>query len=357
MPATEQQTGLDQLFSDLVKDEPAQGDESVKPEDSPQDQGQQEGQVSQEQVDEALAAAKDLGIDTSAFQSSAELVKAMHERLNSLQQEREQLSRYAEIGKQFAPHQDKLQELLAKQEPEKAKEDTGEWDEEKYWEGVWKAPKWDSSWDQLIRAGILQEGEGGLVKAVDPRFEPEASQVNKYLMSLRQFEQQRLASNPYKDTWEKLSPVIERTVEQKLNQLRAEIESQLAVEKTFDRYRNELVDHLWQRDPVTGEYKESEYGQRFFAYIDKLEKMGINAPEDAMIQLALDAVGRPDKPAEATPEEKSEQKKQSFLDGAKKRSGHTPQVSEPAIAGKEPSSEAELAHFIETDLTERLGLK
>ncbi len=349
MPATEQQTGLDDLFADLVKGDDPQGT-AQEPE---QQLEPTQDQPTQQQVDDALAAAKELGIDTSGFQSSAELVKAMHQRLTSLQQEREKLTPYAEMGKRFAPHYDKLQELLSKQDPERVDEDTGEWNEEKYWESVWQAPKWDDSWTQLIKAGILQEDQGGLVKAADPRFEPEAAQVNKYLMSLRQFEQQRLASNPYKDTWDKIRPVIDRILDEKLGQFRDELIGQISTEKTFDRYRSELGDYLWQKDPVTGEYQQTEYGQKFFNYIDRLEKMGIQASEDAMIQLALDAVGRPEQKDEE-PERANEERKQAFLDKAKKRSAHSTQVE---VSDKEPASEADIANFIEKDLTERLKLK
>lgn len=317
-------------------------------------------QVTTAEITDAMAAAKELGVDITRFKSPAELVRAMYGRLKESDQ-------YAQLGQRYAPHAREFDEWLAQRGQQQAaakpaaparpaQEQAEEWNEDEIWKKAWNPPQYKPQWDRAIQAGAVEAGENGLIKATSPEFAGMAQEINDYLIAKREWDATQRSVNPHKSQWEAQKPVLERFIKEKMDaHVKAAFE-EYQFNQEIGQWESWLDQHSYDADPITGRRTVNEWRQKFDSTLDYLKQRHPGDHYRTLLEDALAIVGQP--PAgqtqaaaaaqqQPTVAQVSAQKKDDFLRGAQtlQPGERNTAIAASAVTDQPPSSEAELANM------------
>lgn len=319
-------------------------------------------QVTTAEITDAMAAAKELGVDITRFKSPAELVRAMYGRIKDSDQ-------YAQLGQRYAPHAREFDEWLAQRGQQaaaaaksatverQAPEQAEEWNEDEIWKKAWNPPQYKPQWDRAIQAGAVEAGENGLIKAASPEFAGMAQEINDYLIAKREWDATQRSVNPHKSQWEAQKPVLERHVKQMLDARIKEAFEEYQFNQEIGQWESWLDQYSYDADPITGRRTVNEWRQKFDSTLDYLKQRHPADHYRTLLEDALAIVGQPQAgqaqaaattataQQQPTVAQVSAQKKDDFLRGAQalQPGERNTAIAPSAITDQPPGSEAELA--------------
>lgn len=343
MPETQQNFNLDTAFSDAAKGaEPAPPAQTASP--PPESVAAPQApaapvESSQQPTPQAPAApiapvanplfdrAKSLGLD--GFKSEAELAAALLDQVQNLRP-------YASYGQQLLPHSERIQKLLAEQEAPQPAAAADEWAPEKYFGEKWQMPKWESSYDYAIQAGIVVKDPetGTFVPAAgkEALAMPILPGMNAAITQKAQQVRDLFEGNPFEKFFDVLREPMQRQWKADFQEF---FQQQLAEQRTSEavsRIEKEITPKAVSVDPVTGQQVITPWGQKYFAISDSLA--GLGDPQK-IHDMAIKMMGEQAAPAAApaNPAAVSADKQRAFVDDALARARHSPSAGGYVQAG------------------------
>jgi len=245
-------------------------------------------QPTSQQVSDALEQARELGVDVSRFSSGADLVRGMYEVVQNLQP-------YARIGQQAAANWDEFQawkEQQRQQTHTPVEPQDGEFDLERHFQEAWGVPDWRREWTDAETRGYVEKDDRGNWKPA-PGYEVAAAavaqQMNEHDAARAQaIESLFVKGNPFKTIHDRLTPVLERRMEE------------LAIQAVNQQYQQQQQQaYLRQVEQEFAAYERTPWGQTVLANVDRLRAAGMTDPM-TLYQTATQLAGpKPDAAAPA----------------------------------------------------------
>jgi hypothetical protein len=200
-------------------------------------------QPTQQQVSDALQAAKDLGIDVGRFKDGADLVNTMWATVQEMNREIEaQRAQYQQMQAQYG-----MQPPAAPQAPPAAAPEGFKWD----------MPQYDPAWDQYPDDPNMQAAK------------------RNYIVARNKTADRMLSQFP---------DLVKQVVAPELEQARAAIREQMQQEIQQYRYdqqvealENKLTPHLYQMD-LRGQRTLTPWGQQVISIVEQYQARGVQDP-------------------------------------------------------------------------------
>lgn len=351
--------------------------------------------ATQAQVDVAIQAAQEMGLDVSQFQTGAELVRAMWGAAQNTQ-------RQLQEAQSFLARAQGTQQQPATPQPPAPEQD--EWDEDKHWQTSWPT-QWKPEYDRIVQAGLVVQGANGMFEpaANAPYMAAQVAEMNQALLTQRNVYQE-FQQNPLRFTYQKLQEPLKRMMDARVKEMLDERFGTFNQDRELQELDAALAPHLYVQqagryaiDPQTGERAVTPWGQQLLGTIEAI-KPNWSGSHAALVDLAVQMLGgypqaqqaaqqqQPAATPQATPqanpqaaprpdgffqdpsgrwhrpggafasaEEVSNLTKTAFLDEATRRAMHSPQVatSEAAAAARTTGSDAELNNYFLAPVNQR----
>jgi hypothetical protein len=296
---------------------------------------------------------------------------------------------YVSYGQQVAPYADQIREFFERQgqppsQPavaDEKKPDPDAWDEERYFQEKWDAPKWDDTYTFAIQQGMVQRNaDTGLYEAT-PGYEslvigllPGLNQATSF--THKQW-QDITRGNPYRQFYDVLAEPLRRQWQTDMQKVIAEEFERYGVSQHVNSFEAENASWMYAIDPQTGNRILTPQGQVFYQEIETLQEAGVTDPQ-RLITLAMrhisasappvapqsgapEAVPQPPlvpAPA-ASPQVASANQQATFLQNALQRAAHSPQAGgyvQPAPDHPVTVDEQELNSMFVTDFRNARGV-
>lgn len=339
-------------------------------------------------VNDALAIARELGIDTRSFPDARSLVTAMYSAVGTLREQSQEASRFADLGRQIAPVYDKFQAFLASQSqaqpPAQAAESppaqaqgqeaSNEFDLDGHFAKLWTVPEWKPEWDRAVKHHVVVQGEDGAWRPADGfefQFGTIAQEMN-LAQQARSSAGQEFFQNPLRRTYDGILDPMRHEWQHDIAAAVQDAFRTYVTEQKIATWEDQFAPFIVERDPITGAERRTAWGDKFLGTINELRQGGMT-DEDRIMSMAYrfagpppgQGAGAPAQPAAggaapaslAGPAALSEQKKQDFLTDSIRRTAQTTGgYSERTLTDSAPpSTEAELNNFFVNDFARRKG--
>ena len=319
--------------------------------------------------------AQQRGYDATDFKTDAEMAEALLARAEQF----DQMEPLANIGRQFAPHIDKMaewQEFLQGKEAEAQRIAAEEAKKATAPAIDWQKPEWDPNWLQHCR----QDPTTGLYEPIHPDWAPEARKLNNAI-DARRFNSQRLVDE-FPDLLDKFYGAKEKLLKETLlGEVRGLVQAEFLARQNQERTSAFLEKHakeIFQYDAAgkivmdaPGQPRLTARGQALGEHAQRLVDKGVSDPEfiqtTAEALVAADAAagkfGPPGQPApsgpppgngEPAPRSKRFLRRVLTNERTVPRGGAVPDDTAPQRPGPNPS--ANLSAIMDRIAQERGGL-
>ena len=227
-----------------------------------------EPQPTTQQVTDALAAARELGIPVERFRDGADLVRTMWATVENMRAQTEEMRQYAEFGQRVAPQYDAFQAWQQAQQQQQpapaaaAKPAAAPGLE-------WKVPEYDPAWERFLQ----RDDQTGLFKPISPEYAPFAQKANEYAQWRASTGDRMLREFP---------TLVEQAVASKLQQQQTDFDQRVQqaiaeYEQTqqIQRWEQQLGPHVYTTD-LPGNQIVTPWGRKFIDTVQAYRQHGVD---------------------------------------------------------------------------------
>lgn len=285
-----------------------------------------------------LERARSAGLELDGIDSNEKLIDTLLDQIQKNQP-------YIQAGQQVFAQPLRLEPAAEAEKPAE------EFDHSKYFAEKWNVPKWDDNFTRAIQAGWVQQDEAGkwvAVPGAEMLVAPLLTPLNQAHAAKQQAVQSLFQGNFYEQLYTNLLEPMRREWAKDFQQNIGQFQQTTQQEQYLSQFEKEHG--AWLYKP--GSQELTEQGQKFNSHVVRLQQQ-YRMPLAAAVREVFEMTGAPAKAAAPaapaappvippTVAEKSNGKKQTFLDNAAKRAGHAPQSrgytqaspSDPAVMSK-----------------------
>lgn len=270
--------------------------------------------------------AKSLGMDLGDIDSNDKLAEFLLTKYQESQP-------YIQAGQHFLSQPKQADPT---EEEEQDDDGGGDFDSAKYFTEKWPVPKWEATFTQAIQAGFVTQDESGkwvAAPGAEMIVAPILGPLNQAHAAKQQAVQSLFQGNFYEQVYQALDKPLEHRIQQAIQQALGKYQQTTKQTGFVESFEKEHA--AWLFEQKNGARAFTAKGQQLRDATEQLMKSGVTDPQQA-ITFALSMIGGVPKPAAPvvpaatpaapiTPEQKSEQKKNSFLKKAVARAAHSPQ--------------------------------